>query len=66
MSRPAPRLDGRVPADFLDAPAEVLRDKHGVPHLYAQSEADLVRLLGWTHAQDRMWQMEHSRRIANG
>ncbi len=66
MSRPAPRLDGRVHADFLDAPAEVLRDKHGVPHLYAQSEADLLRLLGWTHAQDRMWQMEHSRRIANG
>jgi penicillin amidase len=66
MSRPAPRLDGRVPADFLDAPAEVLRDKHGAPHLYAQSEADLLRLLGYTHAQDRMWQMEHSRRIANG
>ncbi len=66
MSRAAPRLDGRVHADFLQAPAEVLRDKHGVPHLYAQSEADLLRLLGWTHAQDRMWQMEHSRRIANG
>jgi penicillin amidase len=66
MSRPAPRLDGHVSAQFLDAPAEVLRDKHGVAHLYAQSEADLLRLLGWTHAQDRMWQMEHSRRIANG
>lgn len=66
MSRPAPRLEGRVPGNFLDAPAEVLRDKHGVPHLYAESEADLLRLLGWTHAQDRLWQMEHSRRIAAG
>lgn len=66
MSRPTPRLDGRVRAAFLDAAAEVLRDKHGIPHIYAQGEADLLRLLGWIHAQDRVWQMEHGRRIANG
>jgi penicillin amidase len=45
---------------------EVLRDKHGMPHIFAQTEADLFRTLGWTHAQDRFWQMEQARRTAQG
>lgn len=66
MQRPMPKLEGRVAAPFLQQPVEILRDKHGVPHLYAQNLADLLRSQGWVHAQDRMWQMEESRRIASG
>jgi len=66
MQRPVPRLDGVVAASCLTQPVEVLRDKHGIPHIYAQSEADLFRALGWTHAQDRFWQMEQARRTAQG
>jgi penicillin amidase len=45
---------------------EILRDKHGVPHIYAQTLADLIRAQGFVHAQDRLWQMEQNRRIARG
>ena len=45
---------------------EVLRDQHGIPHIYAQTEADLWRAQGFTHAQDRLWQMEQNRRVAQG
>ena len=66
MQRPTPKLEGKLAAPFLDQPVEVLRDKHGTPHVYAQNEADLFRAQGWLHAQDRMGQMEQARRTAAG
>lgn len=66
MQRPSPKLEGKLRAPFLDQEVEILRDKHGVPHVYAQNEADLFRTQGWLHAQERMWQMEQARRIAAG
>lgn len=50
----------------LRAPVEVWRDSLGVPHLWARDEADLLRALGYVHAQDRLWQMEFFRRVADG
>jgi penicillin amidase len=50
----------------LGAPVELWRDSLGVPHLWAEDEADLFRALGWVHAQDRLWQMELLRRVADG
>jgi penicillin amidase len=66
MQRPVPKLEGDVTASWLTQPVEVLRDKHGIPHIVAQREDDLLRTLGWTHAQDRFWQMEQARRTAQG
>ncbi len=50
----------------LDAEVIVRRDAHGVPHIRAASEADAYFALGWVHAQDRPWQLELRRRIAQG
>jgi penicillin G amidase len=50
----------------LSAPVDILRDRHGVPHIYARSEADGLAALGYAHAQDRLWQMEVNRRIGAG
>jgi penicillin amidase len=50
----------------LGAPVEVWRDSLGVPHLWARGEADLFRAMGYVHAQDRLWQMELFRRVADG
>lgn len=50
----------------LGAPVEVWRDSLGVPHLWARDEADLFRALGYVHAQDRLFQMEMFRRMADG
>lgn len=66
IARAQPRLEGTLTLPGLDAPVEVLRDKHGVPHIYARSRADLFRAQGFVHAQDRFWQMEQQRRIARG
>ena len=50
----------------LSDPVEVWRDSLGVPHLWAENERDLFRAVGYVHAQDRLWQMELFRRVADG
>lgn len=66
IQRSNPQHEGTVRLPGLTAPVEILRDKHGVPHIYAQNIADLLRAQGYVHAQDRLWQMEQNRRIARG
>lgn len=61
-----PRTDGRLEVGGLTAPVEVIRDRWGVPHIFAASEPDLFFAQGFVHAQDRMWQMELGRRIGDG
>jgi len=63
---PLPRRNGRIRLPGLKAGVEVLWDDRGVPHVYAQSEEDLIRAQGFLHAQDRLWQMELNRRVAQG
>src|SRR5665647_882247 len=53
-----PQLDGTVTLSGLKAPVDIVRDRHGVPHIYAGSVADAYFALGFVHAQDRLWQME--------
>jgi penicillin amidase len=60
------RLDGTVALRGLQAPVTVTRDRWGVPHISAQSTADLYFAQGFVMAQDRLWQMEMWRRGAEG
>lgn len=66
IGRSLPELDGEVRAAGIAAPAEVLRDADGVPHVFAKSERDAWFAMGYIHAQDRLWQMEFQRRVAQG
>jgi penicillin amidase len=50
----------------LERPAKVLRDTVGVPHVFAKSEHDAYFMVGYLHAQDRLFQMDSSRRQASG
>lgn len=61
-----PVRDGELALQRLDAPVQVRYDERGVPHIEAQSEADLYRALGFVQAQDRLFQMEMLRRLARG
>ncbi len=61
-----PQLDGEVRVKGAAAPVEIARDKDGVPHIRAASERDGWFAVGYVHAQDRLWQMEFQRRIAQG
>lgn len=66
IQRPLPKWDGEFDLNIFEEPVEILRDKHGIPHIYAQNRADLFRAQGYVHAQDRLWQMEQNRRVARG
>lgn len=66
LRRPLPRTSGRLALRGLAARATVHRDRWGVPHIYADGNADLFAALGYVHAQDRLWQMELNRRTGHG
>src|SRR3546814_174613 len=52
--------------DGLKAAAKVVRDVDGIAHVQARNEHDLFFLQGYIHAQDRLFQMDVSRRTADG
>ena len=61
-----PQLDGTAQVPGLKARVEVWRDGRGVPHLRAPSGEDLLFAQGYVTAQDRLWQMDLTRRLAHG
>jgi penicillin G amidase len=52
--------------DGLADKVEIKYDTYGIPHIYANSEADAYQALGYVHAQERLFQMEMIRRVATG
>ena len=50
----------------LKAAARITRDSDGIAHIRAQNEHDLFFLQGYVHAEDRLFQMDVSRREASG
>jgi penicillin amidase len=61
-----PRLEGAVAVAGLGAAVTVERDALSVPTVRGQSRADVSRVLGWLHAQERFFQMDLLRRHAAG
>ncbi len=61
-----PQVSGEVALGGLEQDVEVIRDKQGVPHIYAKNHGDLFMAQGFVMAQDRLWQMELIRRSTNG
>jgi len=50
----------------LQKPVEILRDRWGVPHIYAQTVEDLFFAQGYITAKDRLFQIDLWRRIGTG
>ncbi len=61
-----PELSGKVKVTGLSAPVNVVRDEFSVPHIYAASENDAYRALGYVQAQDRLFQLDLMRHVASG
>lgn len=66
LRRFLPQTEGNLRLPGLHGPVEVLRDRWGTPHIYAEDEDDLFFAQGYVHAQDRLWQMELQRRMGAG
>ena len=60
----APR-DRRVEAG-VSGVVEIIRDRAGIPHVFAAHTGDLYFGLGLAMAEDRLWQMDRLRRRALG
>jgi len=50
----------------LREPVEILRDRWGVPHIYAKNSDDLFFAQGWITARDRLFQIDLWRRTGTG
>lgn len=50
----------------LEQPVTVVRDKWGVPHIYARTQHDLFFAQGFVQATDRLYQMEMWKRAGQG
>ena len=61
-----PQVEGSIVLTGLSGPVTVIRDRLGVPHIRAASLDDLFYAQGFVTAQDRLWQMDVSRRYAAG
>ena len=61
-----PRIEGPLQVQGLELPATIARDKYSIPRITARSTRDAYFVLGWVHAQDRMWQMDLQRHVASG
>ncbi|KNX38421.1 penicillin acylase family protein [Luteipulveratus halotolerans] len=50
----------------MPRPYDVVRDQHGIPHLRAESVADLAYAQGYETVRDRAWQLEIERLRGEG
>jgi penicillin amidase len=60
------QIDGALDVPGLAADVQVLRDRWGIPHIYAQNEMDMFFAQGYVQAQDRLWQIDMWRRTNEG
>jgi penicillin G amidase len=60
------QIEGTIELPGLVGRVEVIRDRWGVPHIYASNLDDLFFAQGFVQAQDRLWQMEMYRRTFEG
>lgn len=58
--------DSPIKLPLLEDKARIIRDINGIAHIKAKNEHDLFFLQGYVHAQDRLFQMDVSRRQASG
>src|ERR1043166_5073572 len=62
----SPQAGAPIRLSELKSAAQITRDTWGIAHINAQNDHDLFFLQGHTAAQDRLFQMDVSRRIARG
>ena len=66
MLKDLPNYEANFQLDGLQGNIDIIRDEWAVPHIYASNESDLFFAQGFVHAQDRLWQMDLTKRIVSG
>lgn len=60
------QVTGSIEIDGLSDAVRIVRDRWGVPHIYARTRDDLFFAQGFVQAQDRLFQMDLWRRSVQG
>ncbi|HEX2167123.1 MAG TPA: penicillin acylase family protein [Longimicrobiales bacterium] len=60
------QIEGTISVPGLAADVQVLRDRWGIAHIYAQNRDDIFFAQGYVQAQDRLWQIDMWRRTNEG
>ena len=58
VAEPAIQQDAQYEVRGLTLPAEIIVDKWGVPHIYANDHYDAFFVQGFNAARDRLWQID--------
>ena len=66
LLRTLPDENAEINLAALENSANVTFDKHAIPHIEAKTYKDAMRVLGYIHARDRLWQMEVLRMAGQG
>lgn len=61
-----PKVSGTEEIKGIQEEVEILWDKWGIPHIYANSVDDAYFSQGYIHASHRLWQLETFRRATSG
>ena len=61
-----PKYQGSLQLAGLRDKVKICWGAYGIPHAYAGNEEDLFLAQGYLHAQERLWQMDMSRRFLSG
>lgn len=66
LAKSLPEISGEITLHGLAEQVEIYRDEYGIPHIYAENRNDLMFAVGFASAQERLWQMDLTRRVATG
>lgn len=66
VTKSSPEYEGKINVQGIFSEVAIYRDEYGVPHIFAENEQDLMFAAGYVQAQDRLWQMDISRRAGEG
>ncbi len=61
-----PPVSGSEKVKGIKDEVEILWDKWGIPHIYANSVDDAYFAQGYIHASHRLWQLEFFKRVTSG
>ncbi|MHA1986667.1 MAG: penicillin acylase family protein [Promethearchaeota archaeon] len=61
-----PPVSGSEKVKGIQEEVEILWDKWGIPHVYANASNDAYFAQGYIHASHRLWQLEFFRRVTSG
>lgn len=66
LEKSLPETSGMLEISEIKRPLEISFDAMGIPQIWAETEHDAYFAFGYLHAADRLFQMDMTRRVAEG